>query len=153
MLAKPPGLCVLGPVHSPIFERRSLRRCFRWSGSFFTASFGRNSSSPKAAGVEQQLSVLEWVPGTLGSGPVQQIPGRAALLLMGIETLFTGQHQQIWWDQFFCLSVMRSYSGAAIKYLETTAKPRKFPVRQMQDWNTEVWSMMETPKLCFSSVH
>lgn len=62
----------------------------------------------------------------------------AALFLMATETLFIGQHQQIWWDQLLWLSVMRSCSVAAIKYLGTTAKPRKFPVRQIQGRNTEV---------------
>lgn len=71
------------------------------------------------------------------SRSLAELASPAALLLMGIGTLFVGQHQQIWWDQLFWLSVMRSCSVTAIKYLETTAKPRKFPVRQ-GIWNTEV---------------
>lgn len=128
---------VTQPVHSPAFERRYFCATPQLGWITFPCLFWEELGvlPLQRLLVEWNSSWVSWNEALAHLALAQcsrslAEASPAALLLVGIETLFRGQHQQIWWDQLFWHSMVRSCSVTAVKYLETTAKPRKFPVRQ-----------------------
>lgn len=152
VLAKPPQGCLCWapgtrPLHSPAFERRCFYatpllgwitfitfHCLFWE-ELGVLPLQRLLVECNSSWVSWNESLAHLALAQYSRSLAEAAP--AALLLMGIETLFRGQHQKIRWDQLFWLSVIRSCSVTAIKYLKTTAKPWNFPVRE--DTGPEYW--------------